>query len=370
LTKPSPISGPRNLEPASSVITDRAVLELNRVVSITAELCLKYDDVLDDTIVLACQQSVFLGGFPDHAQVIHAALDIGLLVRRPSSGLAVSDLGEQFLSLNPDRYYELQPAQLPFLFSSIVLEGPLRATATAFAQRLETDRASGTLFIRTNELRSLSTALATCFAIFLRLDVLELRDGVWVVTPNYRRAVATLRINSGVGEERFRQILEDQARFGRAAELLTVEYERCRLHERGAHAQAARVRRISEWDVGAGYDIESFTDSEAFDPDRHIEVKASSSKRLRFFWTRNEYLTARLLGDAYFIYYLGAFDPRAGLTRFEPRIIPNPAATLPALPTIAIEPQILLVTEAPSTRAVSFEAIFDPIAEQALDVQP
>ncbi len=97
--------------------------------------------------------------------------------------------------------------------------------------------------------------------------------------------------------------------------------------------------------MSAGYDIDSFTAAGAYDPDRFIEVKASSSSGLRFFWTRNEYLTARRLGAAYFIYYIAAFKPRLGLTNFSPRIIQDPAATLPALPTIALEAQLYLVTE-------------------------
>jgi hypothetical protein len=327
------------------VITERALRELNRVLSVTMELSLIAADILPESITLACQQSVYFGGFPDHQDVLDTAMEIGFLVRRSNNSLFVSDLGEQFLSLNPERYYELQTAQLPFLFALLISEGPLHGDSTELASLFQEDPVSGSLFLRAEQLKSFPTTLAGCLAVFRQLEVVRSQDDVWVVAPTYLRAIGTLRSASGIGEDRLRLILEEKARFGRAAELLAVEWERARLRAAGAHAQATLVRRISEWNVSAGYDIDSFDDASGYAPDRFIEVKASSSKGLRFFWTRNEYLTARRLGSAYFIYYIAAFQPRLGLTNFSPRIIKDPAATLPTLPTIALEAQLYLVTE-------------------------
>ncbi len=150
------------------MITERTLRELNRILSVTMELNLVADDILPASIILACQQSVYFGGFPDHQDVLDTALEIGFLLRRSNSSLIVSDLGEQFLSLNPERYYELQTPQLPFLFALLISEGPLHADSAQLASLFQEDRVSGSLFLRAEQLRSLPNPLAACLAVLRR----------------------------------------------------------------------------------------------------------------------------------------------------------------------------------------------------------
>ena len=82
-----------------------------------------------------------------------------------------------------------------------------------------------------------------------------------------------------------------------------------------------KVRRISEIDVAAGYDIVSFDSSQSQELDRFIEVKAVSNKG--FYWSRNEYEMSKLKGDAYYLYLVEL--GRINQQNYEPQIIQNPA---------------------------------------------
>lgn len=111
--------------------------------------------------------------------------------------------------------------------------------------------------------------------------------------------------------------LESDELAGAKAELFVLEYEKNRLGQ----PLCEKVRRISEIDVAAGYDIVSFDSSQSRELDRYIEVKAVSNKGL--YWSRNEYEMSKLKGDAYYLYLveLGRIDQQ----NYEPQIIQNPA---------------------------------------------
>jgi hypothetical protein len=258
----------------------------------------------------------------------------------------MTDLGAHFVSLNPGRYYELQSAQSPFLFRILVEEGPLRPEACNLAARMGRDREAGTLRLESPDLKGSPEDIASCFNVLLFLGVFQPHHDSWRVRPDYLREVSELGQMGRLGESELRTLLDEQAALGRAAEVLTVEYERQRLRTAKAVAEALLVCRVSETDVAAGYDIESFAgQSPTLQPDLFIEVKASRHRRMRFYWTRNEYETARRLGSAYSIYFIGGFRPERGLAAFSPRVIEDPAVTLPTLPNVHIEPRVYLVVE-------------------------
>ncbi|MBT3510631.1 MAG: DUF3883 domain-containing protein [Nitrospina sp.] len=64
-------------------------------------------------------------------------------------------------------------------------------------------------------------------------------------------------------------------------------------------------------DVGAGYDIKSYTidglgsESAVL---RHIEVKAVSPFDYKFFWTANELANAKIFQETYYLYLLPVFE--------------------------------------------------------------
>jgi len=112
--------------------------------------------------------------------------------------------------------------------------------------------------------------------------------------------------------------LEQKRIAGVEAEEFVVRFEKVRL---STHPKPETIQRISDYDVGAGYDVVSYEDvtSEVFT--RFIEVKSCSIDH-RFFWSKNEVLQARLRKNQYFLYLV---DPKKiGKADYIPLIIQNP----------------------------------------------
>jgi len=98
--------------------------------------------------------------------------------------------------------------------------------------------------------------------------------------------------------EQFADRRDRNAANGLIAEEWVLARERERLR---GHPLLDQVRRISEEDVSAGFDILSFSSPNALQHDLHIEVKSYAGIR-RFFWSRNEVEVAENLGEQYSLY--------------------------------------------------------------------
>lgn len=88
---------------------------------------------------------------------------------------------------------------------------------------------------------------------------------------------------------------EDQSRRGLEAEEFVLGLERKRLPE-----LAQKIKRISDFDVAAGYDIVSYESNETEHYDRFIEVKCYMGSP-HFFWSENESDVARIKADKYIL---------------------------------------------------------------------
>lgn len=117
--------------------------------------------------------------------------------------------------------------------------------------------------------------------------------------------------------EKLKKQLESNELAGEKAELFALEYEKKRL----GLSLCEKVKRISEIDVTAGYDIVSFDSNLSQEPDRFIEVKATSSAG--FYWSRNEYEIAKLIGNSYYLYLVDL--SKVNQSGYLPQIIKNPA---------------------------------------------
>lgn len=113
------------------------------------------------------------------------------------------------------------------------------------------------------------------------------------------------------------KLLENE-KIGEQAEMFVYEYEKKRL----GFSSANKVKIISSIDVSAGYDIISFNTEHSSKADRFIEVKAVTD-RLEFYWSNNEYETAKLLGEQYFLYLVSLSKIQD--KNYTPEIIQNPA---------------------------------------------
>jgi len=89
--------------------------------------------------------------------------------------------------------------------------------------------------------------------------------------------------------------IEGNEELGKEAEEWILKFEKRRLSQ---HMLVDNIRRISDDDVSAGYDIVSFSGSTTLTFDRFIEVKSYSNKP-RFFWSQNEIEKAKELSEKY-----------------------------------------------------------------------
>lgn len=153
------------------------------------------------------------------------------------------------------------------------------------------------------------------------------------ISPSYNSIIAKLcKTNrQKLTLEQLKKKIENNNIIGEKAELFVLDYEKKRL----GVTLGNRINRISEIDVTAGYDIVSFNSPLSKEPDRFIEVKAMSAEG--FYWSVNEYETAKLLGEKYFIYLVSL--ARINDSAYWPEIINNPAEVIMKGTDWAIEPQ-------------------------------
>jgi hypothetical protein len=126
---------------------------------------------------------------------------------------------------------------------------------------------------------------------------------------------STLPARQGMTESQFLQIQERRKEIGRQGEEFVVDYERKKLVEAGNLELATMVKRVSIDDIGAGYDVLSFTTA---GDKKHIEVKTTIGAGNSFEISINEIDKRKVLPN-YFIYFIRNFNP--GDNEIEPIII-------------------------------------------------
>ena len=150
----------------------------------------------------------------------------------------------------------------------------------------------------------------------------DLQGARFYISPEYDALIAKhcKARRRQMSLDKLKEQLEKREIAGENAELFVLAYEKERLGE----PLCNRIKRISEIDVAAGYDIVSFNSECSLEPDRFIEVKAAS--REGFFWSKNEYEIALLKGDLYYLYLVELSKIHdAG---YSPEMIKNPAANI------------------------------------------
>lgn len=108
----------------------------------------------------------------------------------------------------------------------------------------------------------------------------------------------------------------EQCQRGLEAEEFVLKLERDRI-PRKAH----KIKRISDFDVSAGYDIVSFDTNDSASHDRFIEVKCYIGK-LHFYWSENESDVAKRKGDKYVLCLVDY--SRIKEPGYEPEFVVNP----------------------------------------------
>ncbi len=279
--------------------------EFNRVLVCLAEVDAELSEV---ALIDILQSATYQGLLPDHSGTLTAALHAGFVVS-VSGRISLTSLGRQFLALNPDNVYELTPGQSGFLYQNLIQRPPYAAATRSFFSLFRSRGKELGFSLVLNNL-SLSKDQIGLMSILRRLGVIKIANGVALVTKEYQTQISVIRSRHIITADELEAMLLQRKLSGAAAEMLVLDMERNRLRAAGFPIEATAVRLISDVDVAAGYDIESFDGgSEALVPDRFIEVKSTSTGEGRFFWSRNEFATAQDLQSKYWIYHLRRFSP-------------------------------------------------------------
>lgn len=144
----------------------------------------------------------------------------------------------------------------------------------------------------------------------------------YFINPRYRRLFDKRLLpeirKRKIGIERLEEVLERRQINGAEAEEFVLRYERHRL---AGHTQIELIQLISDYDVGAGYDLISFENDQSVRHDRFIEVKSHDGSE-SFYWSANEVEQARIRKSEYFLYLVDR--SRISRSEYSPLIIQNP----------------------------------------------
>lgn len=318
--------------------------ELNRILIAVAELAYQDQGCSVNSVTTLCS-SFTLGGRPvDHAKTLRLSSYTGLSSIEQGT-VRLTDLGREFLSGNPDFLYEVTETQKIFLAEQLIFKGPWESRARDLFLSFSPNYSKITYEISLIE-NPLPVRYNATIHLLRVLKVLVEVDGKLIVAPRYVAHVNQLLADRPrISEKLLDQALQANQKLGMQAEEAVVEYERKRLRALGRNAEAELVRRISQLDIGAGYDIESFDgDKPFFDYDRFIEVKASQESELRFFWSANERGAAKEKGNKYWIYFVGRFK-QSKSDEITPIMIQNPAKRLSQISQLSVDVVTYIITQ-------------------------
>lgn len=127
------------------------------------------------------------------------------------------------------------------------------------------------------------------------------------------------RVHKKMSIQELRDLNAKKELLGKEAELVALNYEISHMQD---HPSKDMIRLISDDNVNAGYDIESFLDRESIFINKYIEVKSYSGDVVSFYWSKNEIEVAKKYQGQYFLYLIN----RDTLSEndHEPLIIQNP----------------------------------------------
>lgn len=318
--------------------------ELNRTLIAVAELTDQDQGCSVNSVTTLCSSFTLGGRLVDHAKMLRLSSYTGLSSIEQGT-VRVTNLGREFLSGNPNFLYEITETQEIFLAEQLIFKGPWESRARDLFLSFSPNYSKITYELSLIE-NPLPVRYNSTIHLLRVLEILVETDGKLIVAPRYVAHVNQLLAGRRrMSEKLLEQALQANQRLGMQAEEAVVEHERKRLRALGRNAEAELVRRISQLDIGAGYDIESFDgDKPLFDYDRFIEVKASQGSELRFFWSANERRAAKEKGNKYWIYFVGRFK-QSKSDEITPIMIQNPAKRLSQISQLSVDVATYIINQ-------------------------
>lgn len=232
---------------------------------------------------------------------------------------------------NPEtNEFRLMPEMIDIIDNSIevvhrIIKGTLNALFEFEVLRPELFTYSTTLnlYIFNNQflqldLSAVRNVLICCGFLIIKRDELS---RYFVVAEEYEKVLSTYisKQKKKMSIEQLKEQLQRNEENGDIAEKYVMEYEKQRIND---IIKSSHIKRVSEIDVGAGYDIASFENSRSCIHDRFIEVKAAS-KGEGFFWSKNEIDMAKIKSELYYLYLVNL--RKINTPDYRPTIINNPA---------------------------------------------
>jgi hypothetical protein len=282
------------------------ILELNRML-----LTLRSYGMPDGLSVVGLEamlkSTTYGGRIPDHALTISLAADAGM-IQQVGGCCRLTSRGRAFADLNPERSYELSHGQARFLAEAVIFDGPYRGAAVRLFRRFRRDSSQRTFVLPLAAMPRDDSDATSLLSTMSDCGVLESRSGSLFVTREFLPDVSRICAPRPISQAELEWLIDVRGAQGDAAEHWVLQFEMDRLKANECPLEAAAILRVSELDVAAGYDIASFDGtSEALNFDRFIEVKSTSRADPDFFWSVNEFETARDLRGRYWIYLLLRF---------------------------------------------------------------
>lgn len=192
----------------------------------------------------------------------------------------------------------------------LIEDGIFDADATGF------DAEKGHLSIKRSAFPLAYAAIRNFMTVAGALDKEEHGE---ICVSDYYENDFTAQIRSRRKKFTLEQLLkrqEDQSRRGLEAEEYVLSLERNKLP-----SKVTKIKRISDFDVAAGYDIVSFQGEQSQVYDCFIEVKCYIGSP-HFYWSENESDVAQIKGDKYFLCLVDY--NRIGEPGYQPEYIQNP----------------------------------------------
>lgn len=268
------------------------------------------------------------GDFISFMDILNLAL-IFELVQDHGESILITRFGESFLVANPDCIYPLTDSQKRLLIKSILFGRPDLITEferiiKKFYFNQTSNRFEGVISAVSGHIPALGLILFCSTIGFLE----DAENGKRYFNPIFNKDIA-LRIYLSNHPEWDGQIPSPEfLERSKHAEVLIYNSEKERLQKEGFHELSEHVQLVSEFDVAAGYDIQSYdgVGSRVEIPDRFIEVKASVQAVPDFYISINEIKRAEEFKERYRVVFVGNHDTGKQLCDCNVQIFVNPRA--------------------------------------------
>ncbi|MFA5931707.1 MAG: DUF3883 domain-containing protein [archaeon] len=318
--------------------------ELNRVLIAATTIATPGDLITRESVLRQCESTVIENIIPDYDLSVDFAELTGLIITK-NNQILVTEIGKEFLDLNPERLYELTLDQKQMLIRNQYLSGVNRLATFQLFKCFSKVYGAQTFQWSNIDSPPLQGDLKLVEHL-IQLGVLARREHILEVTAYYVDAIAILLAEGkGWSPESIDEFLLERKKIGEIAEELILIYEKERVRKAGGKVECLCINHISKLRPDAGFDIESFDGKSGIIHDRFIEVKGAKGKDTRFYMSSNEMKVAKTLKEKYWVYFVGGIDVNTGTAKNKPILYKNPAESILKNKNFKKTPSTLLIEE-------------------------